>query len=113
MATELIEVDVNNTKLLLGSILTQVNNDNRVQFLCPAGSGEAIMQRARVMLSRVRKRLEQRGKARKHFKLHHSIHPYTDREGIRHDCVTVWRSKNLRHSMAETLEDLVGHSQQL
>jgi hypothetical protein len=108
MAEVLIQVDVNDTQALLGAILTHVNADQRVQFLCDPGMGGPIMQRVRVKLSRVRKKLNERGRPKKHFKLHHDIYPYS-KDGKRHDCVVVWRTRNLRHSISETLEDLIGN----
>lgn len=103
------DVQVNDTEKLLGAILIQINLDHHVQFLTPPGRGEAVIQRCRVMLSRVRGRLKEAGRPAKHYKLHHSTYPYSDRTGMRHDCVVVWKSKNQRHNIIESLEQMVGH----
>lgn len=109
MTISLTDTDINDTKALLGAILTHVNADQQVQFLCDPGMGNAVMQRVRVMLSRVRASLAEKGRPKKHFKLHHSVYPYTTKDGKRFDCVVVWKSKNLRHSITESLEAMVGH----
>ena len=104
--------DVNNTKELLAAILTELNADNRVMFLCEPGCGGPTIQRARVALSRIRNSIKNRGRKRKHFQMHHSIHRHTE-GGKRFDAVVVWKTKTLRNAMSETLEDLVGHGDSL
>lgn len=44
--------------------------------------------------------------------LHHTTHPHTE-DGKRYDMVVVWKSQQQMHQMLETLEDLVGHGEQL
>lgn len=104
--------DVDDTKALLHQILTHTHAGERIMFLTDSGRGEATIQRARVMLSRVRKARRNAGKKLRHFQLHSSIHPHTE-DGKRHDMVVVWQIVNQRHSMLETLEDLVGGSSSL
>lgn len=109
MTIRLNDIDVNDTTQLLGSILMQIERDERVMFLCQPSQGNAVMQRLRVKLSRVRQNLKEQGRPRKHFTLHHSIYKYTELNGTRHDCVVVWRTKSRRHTITESLEDMVGH----
>lgn len=103
------EPALNHTETLLEQILLPIlQSDARVRFLCEAGDGEAVAQRVRVMLSRKRKQLEQRGKKIKRFRLHSSIHAETHM-GKRCDCVIMWRSVNETHLMTQELEDLLGN----
>lgn len=108
MTIKLTDVDISNTELLLGNILIHTNADQRVQFTCEPGTGDKVIQRCRVKLSRVRESLKARGKSPRHFKLHHVVYPYTE-AGKRFDCVVVWRSRNNGHRIAESIEALVGH----
>lgn len=111
MTKRLIPTNINDTTILLGEILTETLT-NRIMFLTAPGEARNVIQRCRVMLSRVRKRLKQDGRRRKHFTLNHTIHPHTE-HGKRYDCLVVWRSTHIVHSMSETLEDLVGHGKEL
>lgn len=97
---------LDNTSEMLKQLFAIINLDDRAMFLTPPGDGSKVIQRVRVMISRKRNDLKKRQAKLKYFKIHHSIHKYTDASGKRHDCVVVWRSRNLRHIMAETLEDL-------
>lgn len=114
MSIKLNDVDVSDTRVLLGAVLTHLNADEnaRVQFLCPAGSGNSTMQRVRVMLSRVRNNLKAKNKPIRQFSLHHSVHPYTH-EGKRMDCIIVWRSKSVRHIAIESIEEVIKHGHAL
>jgi hypothetical protein len=59
------EPALDKTEQLLEQILIPIlRNDARVRFLCPSGEGGPIAQRVRVMLSRKRKALEQKGRRR-------------------------------------------------
>lgn len=95
-----------NTDELLGTILTHVRNDLRVCFLCPPGNGGTVMQRVRVALSRVRTDMKRKGRPIAHFTLRNTVHPETH-DARRFDAVVVWREVNQRHTMLETLEDIV------
>lgn len=95
------------TTLLLVEILRQCKQGEQVQFLCDPGSGEAVVQRLRVALSRSRKRNEAKGKKIDMFTMHDSIYPWTDLAGKRHDCVTIWISKTESHRERELLDDLL------
>lgn len=99
------------TEKLLEQILIPIlKEDARVRFLCPPGEAEAIAQRLRVMLSRSRKRLEQRNKKPRRFRLHSSVHKETH-EGKRYDCLIMWQSTSDLHFMTQDLEDvLVGRA---
>jgi hypothetical protein len=101
------EPSLDKTETLLEQILIPIlREDARVRFLCPAGEGEAIAQRLRVMLSRSRKKLEQRGKKPRRFRLHSSIHTETH-EGKRRDCLIMWQSTSDLHLMTQDLEDVL------
>lgn len=95
------------TRLLLGNILAHLNQDEWVSFLTPAGEGAATIQRVRMLLSRVRKKMEAKGMPRKHFKMRQEIYPFTE-NGIRYDCVLVYRTKNRQHRIMEQLEEMSG-----
>lgn len=109
MTIRLTDIDIDNTELLLGTILMHIEQDSHVMFLTPPSRATAVMQRLRVKLSRVRRKLELEGRPRKHFTMHHTIHRHTELDGTRHDCVVVWRTKSQRHRIVESLEDMVGH----
>lgn len=102
------EPALDKTETLLVQVLTPILADTRVRFLCESGEGEAVAQRLRVMLSRLRKKLEANGKKQKKFRLHSSVHTETH-EGKRYDCVVMWRSVNEIHVMSQELEDLLGN----
>ena len=95
------------TTPLLVEILRQCKQGHRVQFLCDAGSGSAVVQRLRVALSRSRKRNEAAGKKLDLFTMHDSVHPYTTVDGKRHDCVVIWTNKTEQHRDRELLDDLL------
>lgn len=98
------------TEELLGQILLPMQGDPeiRVAFLCEAGSGAAILQRIRVMISRKRAKLERRGKKPKKFRLRSTIHTETH-EGIRMDCVVVWKHVTDNHIVSEELEGILAN----
>lgn len=110
--TTRLDCDVTDTRVLLQAILRGTRDGARVMFLDSAGCGAAKMQAVRVRLSRTRNELKRKGKKLQHFNMHLTIHPHTE-EGKRYDCVVVWRTKNRRHEMLESLEDLVGHGDEL
>jgi hypothetical protein len=95
------------TKQLLGNLLAHLNQDERVSFLTPAGEGATAMQRARMMLSRVRKKMEAKGMNRQHFRMLQEIYPYTE-NGVRYDCVLVYRKKDAHHRIMEKIEEMAG-----
>ena len=95
------------TKMLLEQVLLPVVRDEaRVRFLCEPGSGEAVAQRLRVMLSRRRKELTRKGQKLRYFRLHSTIHPETHM-GRRFDCVVMWKSVSETHIMTQELEDIL------
>lgn len=97
------------TRDLLGRILTHLNNDQRIKFFVSRGRGESTVQCLRVMLSRVRNRLDEKNIRRKHFKLHADIFPATmlDEAKTRMDAVILWRGRNQNHEILEGLEALI------
>ncbi len=107
---ECIRIDepaLDKTERLLEQILPAlIIQEKRVRFLCDAGTGEAVAQRIRVMLSRKRKTLEQRGKKPRRFRLHSSVHPETH-AGKRFDCLILWHVINDVHLMTQELEDML------
>lgn len=95
------------TTPLLVEILRHCKLGEQVQFLCPPGSGEAVVQRLRVALSRSRKRNEAKGRLIDLFTMHDSIYPHTDLNGKRHDCVVIYTVKTEQHRDRELLDDLM------
>lgn len=103
-----IEPNLADTDVLLGQILVPVMQDERVSFLVPAGQANLVMARVRVMISRKRAKMKQRGRTLRHFRLNSTVHRETH-NGERMDCIIVWREIKDSHMMAETLEDLLAH----
>ena len=99
--------NVFNTEELLGLILRGVLAGDRVMFLCEPGSGKAVVQRNRVMLSRSRNRNKARGRKIKYFRLNSTIHPHTDKAGKRWDCVVMWAVQTQSNQFDELLDDLI------
>lgn len=97
---------VEKTTHLLAEILIRCKAGERVQFLASAGTGEAVVQRLRVALSRSRKRNEARGRRIEEFTLRHQIYSYTH-SGIRHDAIVMWIEKHQHHVAREILDDLL------
>lgn len=95
------------TRTLMATVLMKADGGERVQFLVPASTGNAVAQRMRVALSRSRTRNRLRGKKIKQFTLHHSVYPWTDAGGKRFDCVVMWIEKTIHHRKNELLEDLL------
>ena len=95
-------------KLLEQILLIVVRDDSRALFLCDAGTGEAVLQRVRVMISRQRGKLARKGRRVKHFRLRSSIHPETH-DGKRFDACVVWQEKNAVHMMSEDLEGILSN----
>lgn len=94
------------TTELLATVLIHAKQGHRVQFLCDARSGPAVVQRLRVALSRSRGRHLARGKKIDEFTLCHSIHPHTE-NGKRYDAVVMWVVKTHHHMQRELLDDLL------
>lgn len=93
------------TKHLMATIMPSVKQGQRVMFLVPAGDGEKMVQRIRVMMSRARKKLKRQGKKMTHFTLNHSVTPWTE-HGTRYDAVYLWSSRRESHEVNELLEDI-------
>lgn len=98
------------TEKLLEQVLLPMTQDPsvRVAFLCESGMGEAVLQRLRVMISRKRAKLLNRGKAPKKFRLRSTVHTETY-EGKRFDCVVCWKQITDVHVMSEQLEGILAH----
>jgi hypothetical protein len=96
------------TEVLLGQILLAMHAEpeTRVAFLCESGTGEDILQRLRVMISRKRATLTTAGRRPKKFRLRSTVHPETH-SGIRYDCVIVWKQVTDIHVMTEQLEGIL------
>lgn len=96
-----------NTEELLGNILKVILvDDGRSLFLCDAGSGERVVSRLRVMLSRKRAKLSRKGTRTKQFAVCHTVHKETH-EGKRFDAVVMWRRTGIKDFMRESLEDIL------
>jgi hypothetical protein len=107
VCVQIPEPKLDKTEELLEQILVPIiKDDARVRFLCPAGSGGAIVQRLRVMISRKRKDLERKNQRTRRFKLHSSIHSETH-NGERFDCAVLWQSITELHHMTQDLEDVL------
>lgn len=111
MAIRIEDPQLDNTRALLNQVFSVVKQDQRAMFICPRGEGAAIVQRLRMGVSRARKKLERYRVRQQHFKLHHSIVPWTEVvdgfPGKRFDCVIIWRSRGIRHVMMEELEAML------
>lgn len=100
------EPSLDNTKKLLGEVLVpMIRDDKRVLFLCPAGEGEAILQRLRVMISRERGQMRANKRKPKQFRFRATIHPETH-NGIRYDACVCWKQVSDSTMMLEILEDI-------
>lgn len=106
MTIRVDDLPFDNTQLMLQRLLPMLKEGNRVLFLTARGEGDNVVQRIRVMVSRFRKQFRAKGRRQRHFKLHHSIHPHTER-GQRFDAVVMWESRNTKHEMMEILEDML------
>jgi hypothetical protein len=102
-----LKANIYNTEDILKEAMPWMNQEQRVQFLVPAGKGEAWIQRIRVKISRVRNHMKKRGKKYRYFNLRSSVHPHTE-GGIRYDCVILWTTQNAAHEGIELLEGLFG-----
>lgn len=109
MALRITPPNIDDTEKLLVEILSHTlhNPDFRILFLVPAGSGRHYVARLRVMISRKRKRMEQKGRKQKQFRLNSCIHPETH-SGIRHDAIVMWTQRLDSHVLTEALEDILG-----
>jgi hypothetical protein len=95
------------TNRLLGEVLSQCKDGERIQFLVEPRAANNVVQRLRVALSRSRNRNRAAGRKVAEFKLCHSIHPHTDGEGKRHSCIVMWIEKSDFHRQRELLDDLM------
>lgn len=100
------DLPLDNTRVLMSRIVPVMKQGERVMFLCASSAGEDMVARIRVMMSRARKKLRQKNKKLIHFKLHHSVCPWTE-DGKRHDAVFMWTSRSMIHEHSEMLEDLL------
>lgn len=109
MAVRIANPPLNNTEQLLERILLVIMQDeSRALFTCPAGEGEAILQRMRVMISRKRKELQAKGKRVRKFRLRSTIHIETH-AGIRYDACVCWRQVSESNVMSEELEGILSN----
>ncbi len=107
MSIRIEDPNIGHTETLLLQVLSPIIKDNeRVRFLCDAGTGADVLQRMRTMLSRKRRDAEARGKKPRRFKLRASIHPETH-NGKRFDCVVCWKAVEPFHYLREELEDIL------
>lgn len=107
MTIRIPEPNLYHTKTLVEQILVPVIRESaRVAFLCDSGTGENVIARVRVYMSRHRKKMLAKGKKVKQFQLHATVHPETH-DGKRHDCVVMWQSVTDSQRMAEDLDDLL------
>lgn len=95
------------TNHLLGVVLSHCKDGERVQFLVEPRAAEKVVQRLRVALSRSRNRNRANGKKVAEFKLCHSIHAHTSKEGKRHSCIVMWIEKSDYHRQRELLDDIL------
>lgn len=109
MTTRIDKPVLENTNQLLFQVLKLVLADERVAFLCPAGDGEAVIQRLRMQLSRQRQRMRAKGKPIQEFVLCASSHPETHGPNYtRHDCVVMWRVRSKVQQAELEMEQLLG-----
>ena len=94
------------TKDLLGECLLHMNEGKRVSFLCESGSGDAVVQRVRMRLSRLRNAMDAKGIAKQHFRLRSNVYSYTNKRGRRMDCIVFAKIKTREHRIYESLEGL-------
>lgn len=96
------------TNAMLGEILTHILADGtRVAFTVPSGQAQDVLARIRTMISRKRKMLESRGKKPKRFQLRSTTHHETSEDGMRMECIVLWKQVDESHKMTEMLEDLL------
>ena len=63
MAETIPDADTLTTRALLGEVIVRTNleHDSQVAFLCESSTGDAVVQRLRMEISRARKRLMKQG----------------------------------------------------
>ncbi len=100
--------NIEDTTQLLGAILLALKNnaDERIQFLVPAGQGQAYLQRVRVKISRERNKMRRDGKKPKRFTLHSEVFPWTE-NGKRHDSIIVWKYRGKTHELRDIVEEVL------
>ncbi len=109
MAIWLDNPPLDSTQKLVYAVLEPIlTTAKHIQFLAPAGEGDSIAQRMRVMISRKRKKLDAKGGKPKRFMLRSDIYNYTERgTGKRFDCVVMWVEMRGTDHMTQDLEDLL------
>lgn len=109
MAVRLSNPPIDNTEKLLETVLKVIlMEQERVIFLVDPGTGEAVVQRLRVMISRKRKDLLRKGKRVKRFKMRDAVYPETH-AGRRFDACVIWQDSSERHRMQEDLERMLAN----
>lgn len=106
----LIKIDATGkgTVKLLEEVMMAFNAGNRATFLWPAGEGERIVQRIRVELSRIRRKMDRKNKPYQQFNLRDRICPHTHpRTGIRFDCIVLEKVVTDRHKTIELIERML------
>lgn len=94
------------TKEILKEILAKTKEqDSEYIFTCAAGMAPIIMQRVRVMLSRMRARMQAEGYKMQHFRLCSKIDA-VEQNGQLVNQVKVWRFKSGRSEIQEVWDDL-------
>lgn len=95
---------LDSTDALMLQVLEPIlKRDQRVLFLVPAGDGEKILQRLRVMISRTRRAKQARGEKVRNFRFRSSIHPETV-NGKRYDACVCWQETSTHAMMRQLLE---------
>lgn len=100
------EPALDSTKELVQQVLIITSQGNHALFLTDPGSGNNVVARIRVMISRKREEAKRRRIRMRYFKIHHSVMRWTELDGTRKDCIIMWESRNDRHLVAELIEDL-------
>lgn len=110
MTTRLVDPPLHKTENLLAEVLKVIlkAEGNRVLFLCDAGRGPDVVQRIRVMISRNRRRLEEKGSRPRRFRLKSSIHSETH-DGIRYDACVLWMQVTTQNQMLQDLEGMLSN----
>lgn len=103
-----IEPNLSDTEKLVETILMEVLVGNRCAFLVPAGGAFHVTARIRTMISRNRKKMLAKGRQPLRFTLMSTVHPETH-EGVRFDCIIMWKHVTIVHEMASELEDMLAH----
>ena len=73
----------------------------KVTFRCPKDSGNILMQRIRMRISRLRAKAKQKGKKLTHFRLRHEVFPTAT-----YDAVVVWREVSENAKVLQVLDSV-------